>query len=149
MRAQSFARMSRSRRVRSAALVAFAILLSSGCWSPGDRREVAAENLYDRHCSYCHGLASSGPTPVTGLGFEVADLRRLSERYGTPLDDDRLAAYIDGRHVTPGEDRAPQMPVWGEELYSHLPDDAALEELRAGAINLLVEYLQSIQVAGG
>jgi len=37
------------------------------------------------------------------------------------------------------------MPVWGEELYAHLPDDAALDELRAGAIDLVIEYLETIQ----
>jgi hypothetical protein len=126
------------------ALLAWAVSASSGCWSPDDRRELAERSLYDRHCGRCHGLSESGPTPVEGLPYEPADLRRLHERYGTPLDHDRLAAYIDGRHMAPGE-RSEDMPVWGEELYAHLPDDAALEELRAGAIDLLIEYLQSIQ----
>ncbi|HKJ24963.1 MAG TPA: c-type cytochrome [Myxococcota bacterium] len=117
---------------------------SSGCWSPNDRREAAARNLYDRHCGRCHGLSKTGPTPVAGLDYEPADLRQLYESYGTPLDHDRLAAYIDGRHVRPGE-RSEDMPVWGDELYAYLPDDAALEELREGAIDLVIEYLQTIQ----
>lgn len=120
------------------------LVASSGCWSLDDRREAAARNLYDRHCGRCHGLAETGPTPVADLPYPAADLRRLHERYGTPLDHDRLAAYIDGRHLPDGE-RSGEMPVWGEDLYAHLPDDAALEELRAGAIHLLIEYLQSIQ----
>ena len=114
--------------------LALGLVVGAGCWSPDDRREAAARNLYDRHCARCHGLAETGPSPATGLPYEVADLRRLHERYGTPLDRDRLAAYIDGRHLPEGE-RSEDMPVWGEDPYAHLPEDAALEDLRAGATN--------------
>jgi len=131
--------------VRRIAPLALGVLLAgTGCWSPEDRREAAARSLYDRHCAECHGLSETGPTPVAGREHEPADLRRLSGRYGTPLDRERLAAYIDGRHGLPGE-RSAEMPVWGEELYDHLPEGAALEELREGAIDLIIEYLQSIQ----
>lgn len=125
-------------------LLAMAVA-GTGCWSPDDRREAAARSLYDRHCAECHGLSHTGPTPVADREHEPADLRRLSAKYGTPLDRERLAAYIDGRHGLPAE-RSADMPVWGEALYDHLPEGAALEELREGAIALIVEYLQSVQV---
>ena len=136
----------RAPRWAALSLLALGIATASGCY---DHRQLAARNLYDRRCSRCHGLSNTGPTPVSGLPYQPADLRHLYERYGTPLDHDRLAAYIDGRHMLEGE-RSQDMPVWGRELYANLSDEAddeAIEDMRAGAIDLLIEYLQEIQAS--
>jgi hypothetical protein len=106
-----------------------------------------ARSVYDRYCSECHGLHESGPTPVAGLGFQPADLRQLGELYGSPLDRGELAAYIDGRHAkATGEARL--MPVWGDRLYPQLPATVEVDEMRAGTIELLIEYLDSLQQPG-
>jgi len=105
---------------------------------------LVARTSYDRYCAACHGLSDGGPTPVAELGFQPADLRRLGERYGTPLDREALTDYIDGRHARSlGEERI--MPVWGDRLYEHFPDTVEVDEMRAGTIGLLIDYLQSIQ----
>jgi hypothetical protein len=118
-----------------------------GCSSTGeDRRMLVARQVFDRYCSDCHGTDASGPTPVAGLGFQPADLRHLGDLYGTPLDREQLAAYIDGRHAkASGEARL--MPVWGDRLYANLPETVEMDEIRAGTIELLIDYLASIQAA--
>ena len=121
--------------------IAVGLTLVMGCRDATERRAEVARSVYDRHCAGCHGVSETGPTPVSGLGFEPADLRRLHERYGRPLDRDALARYIDGRHV----DRGGAMPVWGDALYDHLPESVELDEMRAGTIGLLIDYLESIQ----
>lgn len=120
------------------------LVLALGCSDASERRTRVARSLYDRHCSGCHGISEGGPAPVVGLGFEPTDLRRLHERYGRPLDRARLAAYIDGRHVDP-DARSQEMPVWGEALYAHLPDSVDVDEMRVGSIDLLIDYLETIQ----
>jgi len=122
---------------------AVAVLLF-GCSDAQERRMVVARTLFDRNCSECHGRSDAGPAPVAGLGFQPADLRRLHEHYGRPLDRARLGAYIDGRHAdAPEATRA--MPIWGEKLYEYLPEEVAVDEMRAGTIGLLIEYLETIQ----
>jgi len=68
-------------------------------------------------------------------------LRRLSERYGNPLPEKRIAQFIDGRAEV--EAHGPRdMPVWGERLNT----ESAGDERRTRAlIAKLVTYLQSIQ----
>src|ERR1043166_8078653 len=42
--------------------------------------------LYGRYCASCHGLPADGRGPVApALSHPPSDLRRLGERYGTPL----------------------------------------------------------------
>jgi len=115
-----------------------------GCRSAEDRRMVVAATTYDRYCSGCHGLSETGPEPVAGLGFSPVDLRLLERRYGDPLPRAQLAQYIDGRHdVATGTERL--MPVWGSRLYENLPDTSGVDEIRAGTIELLLDYLESVQ----
>jgi hypothetical protein len=41
------------------------------------------------------------------------------------------------------------MPVWGRRLADPIAEDASGEEVARGRIDLLVEYLQTIQVPAG
>ncbi len=127
-------------------LVTALALLSaaSGCMDVEDRRQNVARDVFDRYCSRCHGRSADGPVPVADLGFEATDLRRLYEQYGTPLARRPLAAYIDGRHAT-AEHEGREMPVWGETLYSSLPENTDVDEMRSGTIDLLIDYLDTIQ----
>ena len=133
-----------SPRVATIASMALLLGLLPGCRSAEERRLQAARGVYDQYCSGCHGLSESGPAPVTGLAFEPADLRRLHERYGRPLDRAPVAAYIDGRHAGVSE-AARAMPVWGKKLYEQFPETVKLDQMRAGTIDLLIDYLDSIQ----
>ena len=71
----------------------------------------------------------------------AANLRRLSERYGNPLPEKRIAQFIDGRAEV--EAHGPRdMPVWGERLSAEAAGD---ERHTRALIAKLVAYLQSIQ----
>jgi hypothetical protein len=135
----------RRRHAQSLRWLALALCLACvGCHGTDERRRVVARATYDRHCSSCHGLSDAGPAPVPDLLFQPSDLRQLHTRYGTPLDREALAVYIDGRHAKDtSEGRL--MPVWGDHLYDHFPDRVEVDEMRVGTIELLIDYLQSIQ----
>jgi mono/diheme cytochrome c family protein len=100
------------------------------------------------YCASCHGENADGRGPAApSLKEQPPDLRRLSERYGTPLPATRLARYIDGRDMVSAHgSRA--MPVWGrrfQEVWSaQQPNQANMEN----RIAQIVKYLDSIQLAG-
>jgi hypothetical protein len=71
------------------------------------------------------------------------DLTRLSERYGWPLPRTGLARWIDGR-FDPGVHGTREMPVWGERL-EELPPRIIAETEKAAVIELILDYLESIQ----
>jgi len=124
------------------------------CLVLGIAADVRADDVADghayylRYCASCHGQNADGLGPVApALMVHPPDLRRLSERYGTPLPAKRLEQYIDGREmVTAHGSRT--MPVWGRRF------DEAWTAKRSGApeikdqIRRIVEYLDSIQLAG-
>jgi mono/diheme cytochrome c family protein len=100
---------------------------------------------YVRYCASCHGVDADGTGPVApALLSRPPDLRRLSGRYGTPLDKGRLGAVIDGREsiVAHGER---EMPVWGERFDALPPDEDSRERTIAERLAALLAYLQSIQ----
>jgi hypothetical protein len=135
----------RSDRFRVATMLALAAVFAGlGCQDAQERRMIVARATYDRYCSECHGRADSGPEPVPGLGFQPADLRKLTDLYGSPLDREALHDYIDGRHAR-DDGEARLMPVWGDRLYDHLPERVEVDEMRAGTIDLLIDYLETIQ----
>ncbi len=125
-------------------LIVIALGLGAGCTTQEQRRQTVARSLFDRYCAECHGLSATGPEPVADLGYDVPDVRRLRGRYGDPLSRERLALFIDGRHEGPA-DPGREMPRWGERLYTHMPEEVKVDEMRAGTIELLIEYLEKIQ----
>jgi len=110
--------------------------------------------LYAAYCASCHGVDGKGDGPlVEVLVAKPFNLTRLSEKYGSPLPVDQIAAFIDGRKdVTAHGPR--EMPVWGEQLYrgepgkSPSPDSPSgriREAARRGTIDLIIAYLDTIQ----
>jgi mono/diheme cytochrome c family protein len=102
--------------------------------------------LYLTYCEGCHGPGGRGDgRAAPALRTPPPDLTRLSERYGTPLDRAALAQYIDGR-ILLGLHGEREMPVWGREFFADAPPSTpGLEHTREHLIQVLIDYLQSIQ----
>lgn len=148
-------RRGRTRAVIAAtAVIGAALALSPlGCseTSPEARPGSAGQGgpgriLYLTYCEGCHGPGGRGDgRAAAALRTPPPDLTRLSERYGTPLDRAALAQYIDGR-ILLGMHGDREMPVWGREFFADAPPSTpGLEHTREHLIQVLIDYLQSIQ----
>ena len=113
--------------------------------APADVVSTGA-GLYAQYCASCHGVAARGDGPTAAsLRTPPSDLTRLSARWGSPLDQEALAAFIDGRDA-PRAHGAPDMPVWGERLYvGERTESPTREAARRGTILLILEYLDTLQ----
>ena len=103
--------------------------------------------LYLTYCQGCHGPAGRGDGPAAAsLRTPPADLTRLWEHYGTPLDRERLAEYIDGRRLI-GFHRSEEMPVWGQEFFEDAPPlkPDLVEDEKRHLIEVLSAYLETLQ----
>lgn len=102
--------------------------------------------LYLTHCESCHGPDARGQgTVASALRTPAPNLTVLWQEYGTPLDRERLAEYIDGRRVF-AVYGARGMPIWGEEFFRDVPASTPdVEVLKARLIGVLVEYLETVQ----
>ena len=96
------------------------------------------------YCASCHGKNGAGDGPVAkSLTKPPANLRLLSEMFGSPLPAARLANLIDGRDAVRAHGTA-EMPVWGERLYAS--GEGERGELGIGEIiGKIVAYLDTIQ----
>jgi mono/diheme cytochrome c family protein len=147
------------------ALLALPLAALAGCAAlSGDRDAPPAEppglapgdvvatggGLYAQYCASCHGATGHGDGPTAdSLKTPPGDLTQLAGRWGTPLDRERLAAFIDGRDA-PRAHGSPDMPVWGERLYEgERADSSPREAARRGTILLILEYLQTLQQPAG
>jgi len=98
--------------------------------------------IYLQNCVACHGLTGRGDGPLAHtLTTPPTNLRLLSDLYGNPLPEDRVARVIDGRAEVKAHGPR-DMPVWGERFYSETPGGERHVKARIAA---LVAYLQSIQ----
>lgn len=142
----------KTRRVRG---LAARLVLAWLCAVGGSARPaVAAETeggpgriLYLTYCQGCHGLEGRGDGPAaTSLRTPPPDLTQLWKRYGTPLDRERLVAYVDGRWLV-GVHGASEMPVWGDRFFEDAPPltGGLVEGARRHLIEVLVDYLQTLQ----
>ena len=104
----------------------------------------AGEKYFRRYCASCHGMTGAGDGPVaSSLSKPPANLRLLSDKYGSPLPVAKLADIIDGRDAVRAHGTA-EMPVWGERLYAIGQGERG--EVGIGEIiGKIVAYLDTIQ----
>ena len=113
---------------------------------PGNLMSSLGEQHFARYCASCHGLEGRGDGPAaTALSRPPADLTRIAERRAGVFPSGEIAATIDGRFELPAHGSR-DMPIWGRRLAEPIAEDAQGEEVARGRIELLVEYLESIQV---
>jgi mono/diheme cytochrome c family protein len=140
--------ISRERRVRTGlAATAAAVLL----WGTPTAASAgsAGGTLFHTYCAACHGADARGNGPVAGvLRVQPPDLTLLTRRFGTPLNRDRVAEYIDGR-VSVMAHGPRDMPVWGNRLQDELIGRPATEDTIRRMIDSIVMYLVSIQQIRG
>lgn len=124
------------------------------CLVLGTAAGVRADNVaegrgyYLRYCASCHGQNADGLGPAApALKVQPPDLRRLSERYGTPLPASQLKNYIDGRKMVIAHGSR-TMPIWGRRFEDIWTTKRAGEPEMKDQISRIVEYLDSIQLAG-
>jgi mono/diheme cytochrome c family protein len=102
------------------------------------------QKYFVRYCASCHGTNGTGDGPVAkSLSKPPANLRMLSDRFGSPLPAAKLAELIDGRDAVRAHGTA-DMPVWGERLYAMGQGERG--ELGINEIiGKIVAYLDTIQ----
>jgi mono/diheme cytochrome c family protein len=105
--------------------------------------EVAeGRSIYLRYCASCHGRNADGNGPIArSLTTPPTNLRLLSDLYGNPLEENKVARAIDGRQEVKAHGPR-DMPVWGERFYIEGQGNKLQVHDR---IRKLVAYLQSIQ----
>ncbi len=103
-------------------------------------------DLYQRYCASCHGLGARGDGPVAAsLRTPPPDLTAIAARRGGSFPAGEIASWIDGR-FEPGAHGTREMPVWGIALRNALPDTGLEQEIVRGQIDMLVDYLRTLQV---
>jgi len=106
--------------------------------------ELGAE-IFLEHCAACHGALGRGDGPAAGsLKTPPADLTLISTRRGGVFPDAEVAAFIDGRFAL-GAHGTREMPIWGRRLAEPIAAGAEGDEVARGRIQILVEYLKTIQ----
>jgi mono/diheme cytochrome c family protein len=112
----------------------------------GNLMRSLGEQHFARYCASCHGLDGRGDGPAaSALSKPPADLTRIAARRAGVFPAGEIAATIDGRFELPAHGSR-EMPIWGRRLAEPIAEDAQGDEVARGRIDLLVEYLQSIQV---
>ena len=134
------------KKLRALAL-SLSIILGASVIADAD--DVAqGRSSYLRYCASCHGENADGLGPAArSLKEQPPDLRRLSERYGTPLPAARLARFIDGRSMVSAHGSR-VMPVWGRRFQEIWTAEHSNQPDMQDQITQIVKYLDSIQLAG-
>ena len=133
--------------MKTPVLVALVVALSSAPAAAASPPAADAEGrvLYTRYCGACHGIEADGRGPVASFMLRrPTDLRRLGDRYGRPLDADRVARFVDGRDEVPAH--GPRvMPVWGERFAAPEPEGSGRKPSLDARIRKIVAYLGTLQ----
>lgn len=126
------------------AILSFASSVWAGDKTSGKDDVREGQKYFMRYCASCHGTNGTGDGPVAkSLSKPPANLRLLSDRFGSPLPAAKLAELIDGRDAVRAHGTA-EMPVWGERLYSS--GEGERGELGISeVIGKIVAYLDTIQ----
>ena len=100
------------------------------------------EGDYQVYCSSCHGAMAKGDGVIANsLKKRPPDLTLLARRNGGVFPGEKVFKTIDGRRNGHAES---DMPAWAEVLAKST--DSLGEQNASARINLLVEYLQTLQV---
>jgi mono/diheme cytochrome c family protein len=103
------------------------------------------EGLFVRHCAACHGTDGRGDGPsASALSKPPANLTGIAARRGGVFPAGDIASYIDGRFELPAHGTR-EMPIWGRRLGEPIAQGTEGDEVARGRIDLLVEYLKTIQ----
>lgn len=98
---------------------------------------------YQVYCSSCHGTEGKGDGVIAkSLKQRPSDLTQLAKRNNGLFPEKKVFEAIDGRKVTAHGD--PDMPAWAE-VFAKSRDSAGAENA-AARIDVLVQYLQTLQV---
>ncbi len=101
--------------------------------------------IFREVCATCHGVDARGTGPVArSLKTPPADLTQITKRHGGSFPADEVKVFIDGRKDVAAHGSR-QMPVWGDSLAQAVSDEGTREERIQRAIEMLVEYLQTLQ----
>ena len=126
----------------TALLMACALCVRAGA---EDLSSYDGPGLFRAYCASCHGADGLGNGPVaSSLRVEVPDLTQIARRHGGRFPADRIRRIIDGRAPRPPHGTR-DMPVWGHAFRVATGRDPQSEAQSDRLIELLVQYLQSIQ----
>ena len=117
------------------------LMLVCGKALAGSDDVVQGRAIYLHYCVSCHGLNAEGNGPVApSLKTPPVNLRLLSDLYGNPLQEDKVARAIDGRAEVAAHGPR-EMPVWGP-IFDEISWDGAPGSVR---IYNVTRYIQSLQ----
>ena len=143
--------MSKTERRTWLAAAATAMLAAGGAAAQFDAvtlEDYSGEELFGRFCASCHGTEARGDGPVArSLNVAVPDLTTIAARYGE-FPSMLIRDVIDGRGIDVLAHGTRTMPVWGYEFWIEEGGDVNAQRAVRGAINRLVEYLESVQRDG-
>jgi mono/diheme cytochrome c family protein len=106
---------------------------------------MSGEDLYQRFCASCHGVAGRGDGPVAAtLGVEVPDLTLMAHRGHGADPHERIVRIIDGRYII-GAHGTRTMPIWGEDLARLEIGNPDAEQSAQTIIGRLADYVASLQ----
>ncbi len=130
--------------------IALLIVLCGASAVAAGQKDVAAGRAYFlQYCASCHGKNGDGRGPMaSSLKQQPADLRNLSDKYGTPLSIKKLASFIDGREYVAAHGPR-EMPVWGERFYDIWSAKGSKEGDMHSRIEKIILYLRTIQTRQG
>lgn len=136
----------------STILCAAAAALAAGCagGGPAGEREQSVESgevAYQRYCASCHGPNGVGDGPsAAALDAPPADLTRIAARRGGVFPRAEVQRMVDGRDPVVAHG-VREMPVWGRRFDLDLAPGLATEGQVRGQIQLILDYLEAIQVS--
>lgn len=103
------------------------------------------QQAFLQYCASCHGPLGDGQGPLAEeLRAAPADLTRLRERFGSPLQTQRLLERIDGRRMARAHGSR-DMPVWGQKLARNVSRGPGTEAQTRGTLLIIIDWLESIQ----
>ncbi len=102
---------------------------------------------HSAHGTFGHQMIATGPV-ARSLVKQPPDLTKLTKRFGTPISRSKLAEFIDGRADVIAHGPR-DMPVWKQFKQEVGPGLPATEDTMRRAIDVIVDYLITIQAIEG